>query len=85
MSKNGPDGTTFSLLDAVLDQDFTLLLGLAMLPSCKIVDMDSHITMQSSEGKSNRIHTNYVGVNGGPEEAKKCVCGMIDRMWEQKC
>lgn len=83
MSKNGPDGTTFSLDKAVLDQDHNILFGLAILPSCEIVDVVSHITTRPpGGGDAKRIHTCYVGVNGGPEEAKKRVCELIDQMWK---
>jgi len=86
MSKNGPDGTLFSPDGAVLDQDHTLLFSLALLPPCRIAYTDSCIVTQSSEsGDIRRTHAAHVGVNGGLEEAKKCVCEMIDRMWEQRC
>ena len=86
MSKNGLAGAIFSVDNAVLDQDYTLLFGLALLPSCKIVYTDSHIMTQAVEGGDvRRMHSDYVGVNGGQEEAKKCVCEMIDRMWENRC
>lgn len=87
MNNNGPDGTIFSLDNAALDQEHTLLFGLALLPPSRIIYLE-HLrlmTVPPEGGDTKLTSTSFVGVNGGPEEAKKCVCEMIDKMWEQRC
>lgn len=80
----GPKGTLFAL-GGKLVQEHTIVFSAALMPATDILWTNSQIVMRTSEGDPTRcLHTSMVGVNGGPEEAKKLFCEMIDKFWEEK-
>jgi len=81
----GPKGTIFSL-GGELVQEHTFVFSLAVLPPQHVLWNDSRIVSVAKVGdtQARAFHTSMVGVNGGPEEAKKVICDMIDEMWKVK-
>ena len=84
-SCNGPRSTIFAPLGATLDQDTTALISICLLPAGKILDALSEITYTSLEtGETHTLGSGFVGVTGGLEDVKACICRVLEDLWKSR-
>lgn len=84
-----PDGVVFSLTpENPLEQDHNIVVGIGILPGMQVLGTIPGRIQYAPLDSSNPLDIKNIsiplsGIAGGPEDAKRALCKLVDDLWAE--